>query len=183
MLESFGNSICDVTEDVVPPLPRRSCVGIMLVNSFGQIWLGRRTPKWLADRSACIWQMPQGGIEPNEDPCDAALRELAEETAACSVEIIGKAAQPISFDLPPHLIGVALKRRYRGQSLQWYAMRFVGHDSEIDIRARNGRKSEFNAWRWAHPDAALDHVPEFKREMYRRVLAEFAPLLRRHVAA
>ena len=116
-------------------LPYRPCVGIMLINRDGLVWVGRRLPKWVGDRSGYIWQMPQGGIAGGEPARTAALRELEEETAVRSVEIIAEAPGWLSYDLPTELLGVALKGRYRGQRQKWFAMRFLGEDREIDISA------------------------------------------------
>jgi putative (di)nucleoside polyphosphate hydrolase len=156
-------------------LPYRECVGIMLINRQGLVWVGRRVPKWLGDRSAHIWQMPQGGIDAGEDEEAAALRELAEETAVRSVEVLGATPGWLAYDLPAELIGIALKGRYRGQRQKWFAMRFTGPDSEIDIRARDGRKAEFDAWRWADVAEVPALVVPFKRQVYEDVLAAFAP--------
>ena len=157
----------------------RPCVGIALFNREGHVWLGRRLPKWAGDRSAHIWQMPQGGIDKNESPKEAALRELEEETGVRSAELIGQIPGWLSYDLPDDLLGIALKGRYRGQRQRWFAMRFTGDDREIDIRARGRLKSEFDAWRWAPLDEAPRLIVPFKREIYERVLREFAPLARR----
>lgn len=159
-------------------LPLRACAGIMLLNRFGQVWIGRRAPKWLADKSGCIWQMPQGGLSGDERPVDAALRELEEETGATSVELAGEIQGWLTYELPPHLLGVALKGRYRGQKQRWFAMRFLGPDSEISIRPRKGLKAEFDAWRWAAIDEVPDLVPAFKRGIYETVVAEFGHLAR-----
>ena len=116
-------------------LPYRPCVGIMLINGDGLVWVGRRLPKWQGDRSAYIWQMPQGGITAGESAEAAALRELEEETAVRSVEVLAEAPGWLSYDLPNELLGIALKGRYRGQKQKWFAMRFTGEDSDIDISA------------------------------------------------
>ncbi|MGE5512055.1 MAG: RNA pyrophosphohydrolase [Bacteroidota bacterium] len=159
-------------------LPYRPSVGIMLLDSVGRVWIGRRSPKWFADKSAYIWQMPQGGIMPGEDPRQAALRELEEETSVSAVEILAEAADWRSYELPDHLLGVALKGRYRGQRQKWFAMRFLGMDAEIDIGPRNGHKAEFDAWRWASVDELVDLAVPFKRPIYEAVVHEFAHLVR-----
>lgn len=150
----------------------------MLINAQGLVWIGRRVPKWVGDRSAAIWQMPQGGIAPGEDPERAALRELAEETGVTSVEVVAEAADWLTYELPRHLVGVALKGRYRGQRLKWFAMRFLGEDSEIDISARDGHKAEFDGWRWARMAELPGLVVPFKRPLYEALADEFAQLVR-----
>jgi len=159
-------------------LPYRPCVGIMLINREGLVWVGRRRPKWAGYGSAHIWQMPQGGITPGEGERAAALRELEEETGVASVELLAEAPDWLSYDLPPDLLGIALKGRYRGQRQKWFAMRFTGKESEIDIAPRGGHKAEFDAWRWA--DAAeLPHLTvPFKRQVYCDVVREFAAFVR-----
>jgi putative (di)nucleoside polyphosphate hydrolase len=154
-------------------LPYRPCVGIMLINRAGLVWVGRRLPKWQDNRSAHIWQMPQGGISLGEAELTAALRELEEETGARSVEVLAEAPQWLSYDLPEKLVGVALKGRYRGQRQKWFAMRFLGEDSEIDISARGGHKAEFDAWRWAHAAELPGLIVPFKRRIYEDVIATF----------
>ena len=154
-------------------LPYRPCVGIMLINRDGLVWVGRRRPKWAGDASGYIWQMPQGGISAGEQERVAALRELQEETGVSSVEVLAEAPDWLSYDLPDELLGVALKGRYRGQRQKWFAMRFTGEESEIDIRPRAGHKAEFDAWRWA-PVAELPRlIVPFKRQVYEDVLREF----------
>jgi putative (di)nucleoside polyphosphate hydrolase len=154
-------------------LPYRACVGIMLLNRDGLVWVGRRRPKWAGDQSAFIWQMPQGGINPGEPPQAAALRELQEETGARSVEVLAEASDWLSYDLPSDLLGVALKGRYRGQRQKWFAMRFTGEDAEIDISARGGLKAEFDAWRWAQASELPHLTVPFKRRIYQDVTAAF----------
>lgn len=156
-------------------LPYRVGVGIMLVNRFGQVWLGRRRPKWIDDRSGFIWQMPQGGLMEREDTEAAALRELLEETGVRNVEILARTPGWLSYELPPELLGVALKGRYRGQRQQWFAMRFTGPDSEVCIKPARGRKAEFDGWRWAYAAEAAELVIPYKRALYEQILQEFSP--------
>ena len=166
-------AVTSLTDVKLPDLPYRPCVGMMMFNRFGHIWLGRRTPKWFGDQSSCLWQMPQGGIERNESPVAAALREIEEETAARNVEIVGEYSDWLTYDLPDDLLGVALKGRYRGQRQKWFALRFVGNDSEIDIRPRKGKKAEFDAWRWSTLDEVTSLAVSFKRPVYEAVIREF----------
>jgi putative (di)nucleoside polyphosphate hydrolase len=160
-----------------PDLPYRVCVGVMLLNSRREIWIGRRQPRWIADKSRHIWQMPQGGVCAEESLLEAARRELVEETGVTSVEVVGEIGRWLTYDLPEHLVGVALKGRYRGQRQRWFAMRFVGEDQEIRIEPPAGTKAEFNAWQWARPKEILDLALPFKRSTYEAVLEEFAHLL------
>lgn len=159
-------------------LPYRPCVGIMLLNAYGLVWLGRRLPKWAGDRSAYIWQMPQGGIGKSEEPRAAAVRELEEETGVRSVEILAELPGWLSYDLPPDLLGVALKGKYRGQQQKWFAMRMTGPDSDISIRAKRGQKAEFDQWRWASIDEVAAGIVAFKRPVYDKVVQEFRHLAR-----
>ena len=165
--------------DQLPDLPLRPCVGIMLLNSTGKVWVGRRRPKWAGDKAAHIWQMPQGGIGNGEKPVEAALRELEEETGVTSVELLAKVDGWLTYELPDRLLGVALKGRYRGQKQKWFAMRFLGKDSEVEIAPRRkGLKAEFDAWRWAPMRDVPRLIVPFKRPVYETVVAEFAHLAR-----
>lgn len=160
-------------------LPYRPCVGQMVVNSEGLVWVGRRADiPGDAEGRGTWWQMPQGGIDPGEDPAKAARRELFEETAMTSVEQIGELSRWVTYDLPPELIGVAWGGRYRGQKQMWFAYRFTGADSEINITPAAGLEPEFVEWRWTQAENLLDLIVPFKRAVYRDVLAEFAPLAR-----
>ena len=159
-------------------LPYRPCVGVMLVNGPGLVWVGRRLPKWSEDRSAHFWQMPQGGIDKGEEARKAALRELEEETGVRSVEVVAEIDHWLSYDLPDHLLGVALKGKYRGQTQKWFLMRFTGNDREIEIEPRKGHKQEFDAWRWASIKELPGLFVPFKRPIYEALVAEFAPLAR-----
>ena len=159
-------------------LPYRPCVGIMLINGDGLVWVGRRLPKWQGDRSAYIWQMPQGGITAGEGAEAAALRELEEETAVHSVKVLAEAPVWLSYDLPGELLGIALKGKYRGQRQKWFAMRFTGDDGEIDISARLGHKAEFDDWRWEEAADLPDLIVPFKRHIYRDVVREFIHFVR-----
>ena len=157
-------------------LPLRASVGVMLLNKAGLVWVGRRRPKWAAEDSAYIWQMPQGGIERFEAPKLAALRELREETGIVSVDVLAEHPEWLTYELPAHLLGIALKGRYRGQRQKWFAMRFMGDDREIDIRAKDGLKAEFDDWRWTSLDEVPAHIVPFKREVYECVTGHFAHL-------
>ena len=165
----------------MPPLelPFRPCVGVMVINPAGLVWVGRRADMpGEAEGPGHWWQMPQGGIDEGEDPRRAALRELYEETGMRSVEVIGETRDWLAYDLPPELVGVAWGGRYRGQRQKWFAVRFTGPESEIDIGPRPGHTVEFEAWQWSPPGELVDRIVPFKREVYRRVVAELGPLAR-----
>ena len=155
----------------------RPCVGVMLLNAEGLVWIGRRFDKQNDEGQGHWWQMPQGGIDKGEDAAAAALRELAEETAVTSAQVIAEASRWYSYDLPEHLIGKSWNGRYRGQTQKWFALRFTGDESEINL-APPGHKQEFDQWRWARMDEVLDVIVPFKRPVYEQVIAEF-----RHLAA
>jgi putative (di)nucleoside polyphosphate hydrolase len=162
----------------VDALPYRPCVGVMLVNVEGLVFIGKRAGAY--DQSEGVgtwWQMPQGGMDDGEAPDAAAMRELAEETGVSSARLIGRTRDWYYYDLPVHLIGVAWGGRYRGQKQLWFAARFEGEDSEIDLEPRPGHGREFVSWRWAPPAELPRLVVPFKRSVYEQVMAEFAPLL------
>jgi putative (di)nucleoside polyphosphate hydrolase len=154
----------------VSDLPYRPCVGIFLINDAAKILVGRRI-----GAEADAWQMPQGGIDAGEAPADAALRELEEETGTGNARIIGEAAGWLRYDLPGDLIGKVWQGRYRGQSQKWFALRFLGSDDEIDPAAV--ANPEFDGWQWMAAGDLVANVVAFKREIYARIVTEFAPLL------
>lgn len=159
------------------PTAYRPCVGVMLLNKQGLVWVGRRMQVGRDDDEGIghWWQMPQGGIDKGEDGRQAALRELREETGVFSAKVIEEAPTTFKYDLPDELIGVAWKGRYRGQEQRWYALRFTGEESEIDISGV-GHEAEFDQWRWAHMDELADLIVPFKRDVYEAVVAAFRHL-------
>lgn len=165
-------------EKLVDPesLPYRPCVGQMVINWNGHVWIGRRPGSNNSEGKGTWWQMPQGGIDPGEDPAAAARRELFEETAIRSVDPIAELPRWLTYDLPAELIGKAWGGRYRGQQQRWFAYRFLGDDSEINITPPTGHDAEFIEWRWSPVTELIDLIVPFKREVYRDVLAAFAPL-------
>ena len=122
------------------------------------------------------WQMPQGGIDAGEDPEAAARRELLEETGMHTVEVIGRSRDWLTYDLPPHLVGVAWGGKFRGQRQLWFALRFKGSDSEINITPDGHHKAEFEAWKWTPVETLAEGIVPFKREVYGRVVAELGRL-------
>jgi putative (di)nucleoside polyphosphate hydrolase len=158
-------------------LPYRPCVGIMLLNKAGLVWAGRRVPinNSEYDGSAQLWQMPQGGIDKNEDPLKAATRELEEETGITSVTFIEAIPDWITYDLPLDMIGIGLKGKYRGQKQRWFAFRFDGDDSEVNIDPV-GHEKEFDAWSWKPMADLPGLIVPFKRKVYDQVCAAFAHL-------
>ena len=159
-------------------LPYRPCVGVMLINPQGLVFVGKRAdapdqPEGLGT----WWQMPQGGIDVGEEPEAAARRELGEETGVTSARFIGSTRDWYQYDLPEHLIGVAWEGRYRGQKQLWFAARFEGEEAEIDIAPKPGLSQEFDAWRWADLEELPGLVAPFKRPVYESVIAELGPLL------
>ena len=150
-------------------------MGVMLLNAEGLVWIGRRFDKQNDEGKGHWWQMPQGGIDGGEDPAIAAARELAEETAITSAKIIAEAPDWYQYDLPEHLIGKSWKGKYRGQTQKWYAMRFLGNDSEVNL-APPGHKQEFDEWRWAPMDEMLALIVPFKKPVYEQVIKAFRHL-------
>ena len=155
-------------------LPYRPCVGVMLINRAGLVFIGRRVEGPEHVDATHAWQMPQGGMDAGEDPFAAALRELYEETGVRSVERLGEIREWLSYDIPRALIGPAWKGKYRGQKQKWFALRFTAEDSEIDIAHPGGHKPEFSDWRWERMEKLPGLVIPFKRKVYERVVAEFA---------
>lgn len=162
----------------IKSLPLRSCVGIMLLNKQGKVWIGRRIAKPHDNRGVHIWQMPQGGIDDGETPEFAAIRELEEETGITNVSILKEARDWFSYELPIELQGKALKGKYRGQTQKWFAMRFDGDESEINIAEKPTHKAEFDQWRWSEAEPLPNLIVPFKRHVYEQVIKEFAPLLK-----
>ena len=156
------------TED----LPYRPCAGIMLANTGGQIFVGKR----IDNPGVEAWQMPQGGIDDGELPREAALRELTEETGipADKVDILAQSAEEYYYDLPEELIGKLWKGKWRGQRQHWFLMRFTGDDSDINIATKH---AEFSHWQWTDPANVPLLIVPFKKRLYEQVLEEFAHLV------
>jgi len=160
-------------------LPYRPCVGVMILNTEGLVWAGRRIPIGNSeyDGSPNLWQMPQGGIDEGEDPLEAAYRELYEETGMKTVTLLAEAKDWINYDLPPALIGIGLKGKFRGQTQRWFAFRFDGDESEIAINPPpGGHTAEFDQWEWKKMEDLPDLIVTFKRTVYEKVVAGFQHL-------
>ena len=154
-------------------LAYRPCVGVMLVNGDGRVFVGRR----IDNREGDWWQMPQGGVDEGEELEAAALRELAEETGARAehVELVAQTEAPIRYDLPEELIGKLWGGRYRGQEQIWFLARFKGADTDIDLDAHD--PPEFCDWKWVDAEQLPELIVPFKKRVYRAVLEEFRPRL------
>lgn len=154
----------------------RPCVGVAVFNRDGLVWIGHRSDADAeGEGKGHWWQMPQGGLDDEEDPYQAALRELYEETSIKSVSLIAEAPGWLSYDLPDDLIPVSWGGRYRGQRQKWFALRFEGSDNEIDVVHPGGGKfkPEFNRWRWEKLDQLPELIVPFKRPVYEQVVGAF----------
>ncbi len=161
-----------MTPEEIAKLPYRACVGLMMINADGKIFVGMRN-----DGPQDAWQMPQGGVDKGEDPRDAALRELWEETGVIAelVEIIAETDGWLPYDLPHDIVPKIWKGRYRGQEQKWYLLRYTGRDDQIDIETKH---PEFTRWKWQDPARLIDEIVPFKREVYKQVVAAFDAHLR-----
>ena len=156
----------------VADLPYRPCVGIMLTNRDGQVFVGKR----IDSKEGDAWQMPQGGIDKGETAEVAMIRELGEETGIAPdlVDVIARSAHEHLYDLPDELAGRLWGGKYRGQAQRWFLLRFSGEDKDINIATDH---PEFAAWRWVEADSLVDLIVPFKRPVYREVVHEFRDLL------
>jgi putative (di)nucleoside polyphosphate hydrolase len=153
-------------------LAYRPCVGAVLFNRDGLVLVARRANFPNAEGAAGGWQLPQGGIDGDEDPSVAIFRELEEEIGTARAEIIAEHPDWLTYDLPPALVGKALHGRYRGQKQRWFALRFLGEDA--DIRLDLDPHPEFDAWRWARLAELPGLAVEFKRPIYEVLARDFA---------
>lgn len=151
----------------IASLPYRPCAGVMLLNRHGRVFVGQRL-----DSVVEAWQMPQGGIDPGEDPIEAAWRELWEETGVQRdlAELVAEAPDELFYDLPEDLAGRIWKGKWRGQRQRWFLFRFLGEDGDVNIETA---EPEFRAWRWAEPKDLPDLIVPFKRELYKELLTVF----------
>ena len=154
-------------------LPYRPCVGVMLVNANGKVFVGKR----IDNREGDWWQMPQGGVDEGEDLHTAVLRELWEETGVTEqhVSLIGQTPEELLYDLPEHLMGKLWGGKYRGQRQTWFLARFGGADADIDLNAH--QPPEFCEWQWIEPELLPEMIVPFKKRVYQTVLDQFRELI------
>jgi putative (di)nucleoside polyphosphate hydrolase len=150
-------------------LPLRLGVGVVLLNSNNKVFVGKRI-----DNPANFWQMPQGGVDDNENLLYAANRELKEETGVKSTKLIKEIDNWLTYELPNNLLGKIWKGKYRGQKQKWFIMRFVGDEEEININTKN---SEFKEWKWIDINQLLNVVVRFKHDVYKTIVKELNILL------
>lgn len=162
----------EVARDIAN-LPYRPCVGVMLVNAQGRVFVGKR----IDNRESDAWQMPQGGIDDGEELHPAALRELAEETGVSPdlVTIIAESREEHFYDLPVELLGKLWGGRFRGQRQKWLLVRFSGEDTDIRLDAHE--PAEFHDWKWVEPELLPDLIVPFKKRVYRQIVEEFRDLV------
>ncbi|WP_428926941.1 RNA pyrophosphohydrolase [Marinibacterium sp. SX1] len=161
-----------MTPEEIAKLPYRPCVGVMLMNARGDVFVGQRI-----DNEAPAWQMPQGGVDKGEAPGAAALRELWEETGVTAelVEEVARTEEPVAYDLPHDLVPRIWKGRYRGQEQTWFLFRFLGEDGQVNIATEH---PEFSEWRWLPADELVANIVPFKRAVYAQVVEAFGPYLK-----
>lgn len=155
------------------PTAYRPCVGVMLVNENGHVFVGKR----IDTKEGDWWQMPQGGVDKGEELDAAVMRELAEETGVTTahVSVIARTRESIRYDLPDELLGKLWGGKYRGQEQHWYLLRFNGSDANIDLEAHD--PPEFCDWKWVEAESLPDLIIPFKKRVYRMVLDEFRDLI------
>jgi len=150
-------------------LPLRSGVGIVILNKENKIFVAKRI-----DNPKNFWQLPQGGVDENENFYTAALRELKEETSIVSVKLIKEIEDKLTYILPDHLIGIIWKGKFKGQKQKWFIMKFVGNESEINIKTKH---PEFLDWKWIDLEDLTKIAVNFKLEVYRQIKSEIKKIL------
>ena len=150
-------------------LPLRSGVGIVILNKENKIFVAKRI-----DNPKNFWQMPQGGVDKDEDFLSAAYRELEEETSIKDVELIKEIDEILTYELPKHLLGIIWKGKYKGQKQKWFIMRYLGTDDEINI---NTKKPEFLEWKWIDLDMITEVVVDFKLEVYKKLKSQIKEII------
>ena len=150
-------------------LPLRLGVGIVLLNSENKIFVGKRI-----DNPVNSWQMPQGGVDKNENLLNAAFRELREETGVKNVKLIKEIDTWLTYDLPKNLLGKLWNGKYRGQRQKWFVMRFIGKDEEVNVKTKN---AEFKEWKWITVDQLTNVAVDFKLQIYKKISEELNMLI------
>ena len=150
-------------------LPLRSGVGIVVLNKKNQVFLAKRI-----DNPKNFWQMPQGGVDKNENFYKAAIRELEEETSIRTVSLVKEIQGLTTYLLPKHLLGIIWKGKYKGQKQKWFIVRFNGEEKEINIKTK---QPEFLDWKWVNIDNLTDEVVEFKMHVYKKIQQELYKII------
>ena len=150
-------------------LPLRRGVGIVILNKENKIFVAKRI-----DNPKNFWQMPQGGVDKDEDFLSAAYRELEEETSIKDVELIKEIDEILTYELPKHLLGIIWKGKYKGQKQKWFIMRYLGTDDKINI---NTKKPEFLEWKWIDLDMITEVVVDFKLEVYKKLKSQIKKII------
>ena len=150
-------------------LPLRKGVGVALLNNNNEVFVAKRI-----DNPNDFWQMPQGGVDQNENSFEAAIRELKEETSIVNVELIKEIKEEITYNLPDNLLGIIWKGKFKGQIQKWYIMRFLGNDDEINLKTKH---PEFFEWKWINIQNITDKVVNFKIHVYEKIKIELKELI------
>ena len=156
-------------ENRLKNLPLRKGVGIVVLNPENKVFVAKRI-----DNPKNFWQMPQGGVDKDENYYEAALRELKEETSIISVELIQEIDKKFTYILPDHLIGIIWKGKFKGQTQKWFVMRFIGNESEININTKN---PEFLDWKWIDLEDLTKIAVNFKLDVYKNLKQEVSKIL------
>ena len=151
---------------MISKLPMRLGVGIILLNKDNEVFVGKRK-----DNPIDKWQMPQGGIDDNEEPLDAMKRELKEETSIINIKILKEINNWLEYELPSHLLGKIWRGKYRGQTQKWFIVRFIGKDEEINLKTK---KPEFIEWKWISYRLLTDVIVDFKKNVYKKLEVEIS---------
>ena len=150
-------------------LPLRKGVGVALLNNNNEVFVAKRI-----DNPNDFWQMPQGGLDQNENSFEAAIRELKEETSIVNVELIKEIKEEITYNLPDNLLGIIWKGKFKGQTQKWYIMRFLGNNDEINLKTKH---PEFLEWKWINVQNITDKVVDFKLHVYEKIKIELKKLI------
>ena len=145
-------------------LPMRQGVGVIVLNKNNEVFVAKRK-----DNPVDKWQMPQGGIDFNETPFEAMIRELAEETSIKNIKVLKEIEKSLEYELPPNLLGKIWKGKFRGQKQKWYIVKFLGNDEEINL---NTKHPEFIEWKWINYNLLTDVIVDFKKDVYQKLKVE-----------